>query len=135
MKSKTVSHNSHGLGDAIVGHHRPNIAQDGAPKRVEKTMIHDGMSKTSKLGLVVHGAAHADALDSLSGLTVVPGRLSKPGAAATAHPLIKPPVAKGHLGRPVPATPGMKSQQNADCEDYATKQQHGRDMLDCAVKN
>jgi hypothetical protein len=125
-KLKTFSHFSHGFGDAIVGHHKPNIAQDGAPKHVAPVMVHPSMSKVSKSGAMALGGDHASALDSLSGLVVVPGKV---GGEAVAHPLIKAPVDKPHLGKPVAPVPGQRSRTTEDCETYATKQQHGADML------
>jgi|SRR5579864_1445138 len=73
---------------------KPNIARDaGRGKVVYDVPIHGGMNTRSKSGVVAYGGDHKSALDSLSGQDVVPG---KPGSAATAHPLTKPPVAKGY---------------------------------------
>ena len=130
-KKPIFSHESHGLADR-AGHHASDIARNGAPKRVVPVNHSWGNTTQTKSGGEALGGDHKSAVDSLSGLVTVPG---KHGAEATAHPLIKPPLAKPHIGKPVAQVPGQKSQTNMDCESYATKQQHGADMLDCAVKN
>ena len=77
MNKNIHSHFSHGLGDAITGHTHPgNIARDGAPKRMHSIAVHDGMTKQTKGGIVATGGDHASALDSLSGLAVVPGAIT-----------------------------------------------------------
>jgi hypothetical protein len=134
-KQPTFSHMSHGLGEHATG--RPGTNHKGditrmAPKKVTPVNYHPAMSTQTKSGGEALGGDHKSAVDSLSGLVIVPG---KHGAEATAHPLVAPPLAKPHLGKPVAPVPGMRSRTNQDCETYADKQRHGADMLDCAVKN
>jgi len=130
-KQPTFSHMSHGLGDHAEGHAVPGVlGRDGAPKRVVPVAIHPGMTTQTKSGGEALGGDHKSAVDSLSGLVVVPG---KHGGEAVAHPLVAPPAEKRLA--PVAPVPGQRSRTNADCETHADKQQHGRDMLDCAVKN
>jgi hypothetical protein len=85
-----ISHLSHGLGDHIAGHSDPgNIARDGAPKRVQPTMVHDGMTERQKSGFAM-GHANATAPD-----------------ANPASPVSKEPAGKHY---PTPqAVPGQRS--------------------------
>jgi hypothetical protein len=130
-KQPTFSHMSHGLGDHADGHAvAGNIARDGSPKRVVPVAIHPGMTTQTKSGGEALGGDHKSAVDSLSGLVVVPG---KHGAEATAHPLVAPPVAKRLA--PVAPVPGQRSQTNQDCETHGDKVEHGADMLAEAVRN
>ena len=116
MNKNIHSHFSHGLGDAITGHTHPgNIARDGAPKRMHSIAVHDGMTKQTKGGIVATGGDHASALDSLSGLAVVPGAITTaPGygnsGVQSGHPLAKPPGAKNL--RPVATSFGQRSRVN-----------------------
>lgn len=99
-----VSHRSHGAGEHVTGHSVPgSIPRDGAPKNINPTPVHGGMVKQTKSGPLAFGAAHAAAIDALSGREVVPG---KDGSVASAMPLTAPPVAK-NFG-PVATSPGMR---------------------------
>jgi hypothetical protein len=43
-----INHLSHGMGDAIIGHHIPgNVARDGAPKRVTGIEVAHGQRSRS----------------------------------------------------------------------------------------
>ena len=94
-----INHLSHGMGDAIRGHHKPNIAQDGAPKKVTGIEIHPGMVTRSKSGGDCYGGDHKSALDSLTGTAVVPGAIkSTPGygneGVRSGQPFARPPGSK-----------------------------------------
>jgi hypothetical protein len=74
--AEVVSHNSHGLGDHVTGHAVPgNLARDGVAKRVEKTLVHGGMTERQ---LALKGMQHANAVapdaNPQSPLTKEPGR-------------------------------------------------------------
>jgi hypothetical protein len=89
-------HESHGLADRggyqTHSDATPNIARDSkVGKHVTQVHVAWGQTKITKSGQAALGGDHASALDSLSGLTIVPG---KHGAEATAQPLVKPPVEK-----------------------------------------
>jgi hypothetical protein len=95
----TISHISHGQGQHLTGHAGKNIATDGAPKRVSAVPFHGGMSKQSKSGAASLGGDHASALDSLSGVAVVPGAIkTAPGygnaGIQSGHPFAKAPAGK-----------------------------------------
>ena len=126
IKPTMGGHVSHGQADRD-GHHIPGIGR-GAPKRQTAVNPAFGMVSQSKTGDTTLGGDHKSAVDSLSGLVIVPG---KDGKAATAHPLTKPPVAK-NLARVLPV-PGQRSRTNEDCETHADKCSHGADMLAGAV--
>ena len=68
------------------------------------------MNTQAKTGGAAFGGDHKSAIDALSGLVVVP---DKSGAAATAHPLTAPPVAKNY--KPVQAVPGQRSRTTDAC--------------------
>jgi hypothetical protein len=87
--AEKVSHDSHGLGDAARGHAHPDIARDGAPKRVEKVLVHGGMTRRQMAGFAM-GHANATAPD-----------------ANPASPLSKEPQGKNFA--PVRAVPGQRS--------------------------
>jgi hypothetical protein len=122
------SHMSHGSGEHATGHAGKTIARDGAPKKVTPVMHHPAMTRqqtdVAGLGGLGHPTATID-----GGQTVATSAAASPLAHAYGGTL------KPHIGQPVAQVPGQKSQTNMDCETHADKQQHGADMLDCAVKN
>jgi hypothetical protein len=48
-----VNHLSHGMGDAIIGHHKPNIAQDGSPKKLHGIAVAHGHRATDHAGATI----------------------------------------------------------------------------------
>ena len=83
----------HDPNEARKGDHgvKGNIARDGAPKRMHPVSIHNGMTERQQ-ALAGMGHANATAPD-----------------ANPASPLSKEPQGKAFIGKPVPATPGMRS--------------------------
>jgi hypothetical protein len=107
--AEVVSHDSHGGGDVVTGHAAPGIARDGAPKRVEKVLIHGGMTSRQ---LALKGMQH--------------GNSTEPDANPSS-PLSKEP--QGKRLAPVAVTPGMRSRTAP--HDAAL----GTAILDAALKN
>jgi hypothetical protein len=103
--------------DAFTGRtvHPGNIARDGAPKQHHAVPVVHGMrSRITPLGgmiMDVHGAPDASSPSYLDIEQKNPKQLT-----------------------PVRPVPGMKSQQNADCETLADKKNHGDCMLAEAVR-
>jgi hypothetical protein len=131
---RMINHLSHGLGDAIKGHHKPNIAQDGAPKKVTGVEIHPGMTTRSKSGGDCYGGDHKSALDSLTGTAVVPGAIkSAPGwgnaSARTGHPFAKPIPSKNIKRAEVAFGQSRGADEDAKMHDL------GAEILKSAVRN
>jgi hypothetical protein len=119
---------SHNMAAETAARHgdRPNIARDaGRAKHVHDVKIHGGMVKVTKGGALAFGGDHATAMDSLTGLAVVP---DKSGAVATAHPLTTPPKAK-NLSAPMPH-PSMRSRVNDPLHGGAPGEAHAKGRPD-----
>jgi len=109
-----------------------NIARKGSvPKHSNDGPVPHafGMTSLQKGAAGLGGMGHATATVSDGGEAVA----ASAAAAPLAHAYGGAPNLKN--GKAVAPTPGMRSRTNDDCEDYATKQQHGRDCLASAVKN
>lgn len=78
-------------------------------KNISDLPIHGGMRTATKQGTIAFGGDHSSAIDSLTGKSVVPGKLGG-AAAADPHPLTAPPVAKNYA--PVKPVLGMRSRTN-----------------------
>jgi len=131
--SKVVNHISHGLGDHVTGHHRPNVAQDGAPKKIHAIEVAHGMRTKSQSGADALSGHHASAIDSLTGATVPErGSNTQPGWGAgtvrTGNPLVHPPGSKNL--RSVAVHPKMT--RGADAHNKM--RELGRAILDEATR-
>ncbi len=108
-KKKIVNHLSHGMGDAVKGHHGSNVAQDGAPKRLHAIEVHPGMRTKSQSGADALSGHHASALDSMSGATVPAGKITAPGwgqgTVRSGNPMAHAPASKNV--RPVKVHPSQ----------------------------
>jgi hypothetical protein len=61
-----INHLSHGMGDAIIGHHKPNIAQNGAPKKLHGIAVAHGQRTRSSSTDILHGSAKRTAVAPVS---------------------------------------------------------------------
>jgi hypothetical protein len=132
-KEKVISHLSHGMGDAVKGHHGSNIAQDGTPKRLHAVAVHDGMKTKSQSGQDALSGHHASALDAMSGATVPAGKVTAPGwgnaSARTGNPMAHAPASKNV--KPVRVHPSQT--KGADHDQQLADL--GRAILAQAVRN
>lgn len=112
------------------GQNRNIARKGGVAKRTNDGPVphHPGMTSLQKNAAGLGGMGHAvAAIDG--GQTIA----ASTAAAPLAHAYGGAPDLK--TGKGVAPVPGQKSQTNMDCEDHATKQNHGRDCLAEAVKN
>ncbi len=95
-------------------HVKATLGKTPPSKRAFSTSvpIHSGMKTQTRSGGEAFGQDHGSAIDALPGVSVVPGKGTN--AAANAHPLVKPPVAKNY--GPVDVYPGMRSRVNDSAE-------------------
>lgn len=117
-----AKHVARGMERQYSGGIDPRIG--GREKYQSNLVVHGGMVRQTKNG-PAFGGDHASAMDSLTGLAVVPGSVkSAPGwgnaGARSGHPLAKPPGGKNLS--PVQPSPGMRSRVGETFNDAAPGQ-------------